>query len=77
MLIDQEGFRSVAPKFRFAGYSSTSRYLGNGLPREVPGGIAEFVPISRQTFNFHYAPFEGQPILRRLTINGEARDYIS
>ncbi|KAG7099643.1 hypothetical protein E1B28_001469 [Marasmius oreades] len=77
MLIDQEGFRSVAPRFRFAGYSNNSHPLGDGLPREVPGGIAEFVPVSRQTFDFHYAPFEGQPVLRRLTTNGEARDYIS
>ncbi|KAK1233674.1 mitochondrial thioredoxin [Marasmius sp. AFHP31] len=75
MHIDQEGFRSVVPTFRFAGYSTNPRSLGDGL--EITGGVAEFVPVSRQTFNFHYAPFEGQPILRRLTTNGEARDYIS
>uniref|UniRef100_A0A0W0FAT7 Thioredoxin domain-containing protein n=1 Tax=Moniliophthora roreri TaxID=221103 RepID=A0A0W0FAT7_MONRR len=74
MLIDQEGFRAVNPKFRFAGYSASGRALG---PDGRVEGVAEFIPVSKQTFNFHYAPFEGQPVLRRLTVDGEARDHIS
>ncbi|THV07498.1 hypothetical protein K435DRAFT_847922 [Dendrothele bispora CBS 962.96] len=76
ILIDQEGFRSVTPSFRFAGYSNNTRSLDpSGAP--VEGGVVEFMPVKRQTFNFHYGPFDGMPILRRITVNGQSRDYIS
>lgn len=68
LLIDQEGFRSVSPKFRYAGFST----------KKDPGGTVFFIPLERYIYNFHYAPFEGVPILRRVTLNGdESRDYIS
>ncbi|KAK7465429.1 hypothetical protein VKT23_005407 [Stygiomarasmius scandens] len=75
MLVDQEGFRSVTPSFRFVGYSNNTRSLDPSSP--VEGGVAEFMPLKRQTFNFHYGPFDGMPILRRITVNGQSRDYIS
>ncbi|KAK0246237.1 hypothetical protein EDD85DRAFT_966382 [Armillaria nabsnona] len=77
LLIDQEGFRAVHPSFRFVGYSPHTRSLDpqGGV---IEGGVAEFMPVKRQAFNFHYALFDGLPILRRVTVNGEeARDYIS
>ncbi|KAF9041768.1 hypothetical protein BDZ89DRAFT_906129, partial [Hymenopellis radicata] len=77
LLIDQEGFRSVHPSFRFVGYSARSRWLD---PQDgvVDGGVAEFMPKKRQTFHFHYALFDGLPILRRVTVNDdESHDYIS
>ncbi|KAJ3863016.1 hypothetical protein EV359DRAFT_82761 [Lentinula novae-zelandiae] len=76
ILIDQEGFRSITPTFRFAGYSTNTRSLDSSK-KVIEGGAAQFVPISRQTFNFHYAPFDGQPVLRRISINGSSRDHVS
>ncbi|KAJ4485794.1 hypothetical protein J3R30DRAFT_3218705, partial [Lentinula aciculospora] len=76
ILIDQEGFRSVTPTFRFAGYSTNPRSLDSS-EKVIEGGAAQFVPIARQTFNFHYAPFDGQPILRRISVNGTFRDHVS
>ncbi|KAJ3849451.1 hypothetical protein EV368DRAFT_85525 [Lentinula lateritia] len=76
ILIDQEGFRSITPTFRFAGYSTNTRSLDSSQ-KVIEGGAAQFVPISRQTFNFHYAPFDGQPVLRRISINGSSRDHVS
>ncbi|KAJ3800202.1 hypothetical protein GGU11DRAFT_774269 [Lentinula aff. detonsa] len=76
ILIDQEGFRSITPTFRFAGYSTNTRSLDSS-EKVIEGGAAQFVPISRQTFNFHYAPFDGQPVLRRISINGTSRDHVS
>ncbi|KAK0233610.1 hypothetical protein IW262DRAFT_1477146 [Armillaria fumosa] len=77
LFIDQEGFRAVHPSFRFVGYSPHTRSLDpqGGV---IEGGVAEFMPVKRQAFNFHYALFDGLPILRRVTVNGEEdRDYIS
>jgi hypothetical protein len=40
--------------------------------------VAMFMPTTKQAYRFHYAPFEGLPILRRLTINGdENHDFLS
>ncbi|KAJ3775179.1 hypothetical protein FB446DRAFT_684992 [Lentinula raphanica] len=75
ILIDQEGFRSITPTFRFAGYSTNTRSLDT--TEKLVGGAAQFVPIVRQTFNFHYAPFDGQPVLRRISVNGTSRDHVS
>ncbi|KAH7338778.1 hypothetical protein B0J17DRAFT_717223 [Rhizoctonia solani] len=41
-------------------------------------GVAEFTMKKRQGWNFHHGVAEGDPMLRRLTINGvEDRDYLS
>ncbi|KAJ8523343.1 hypothetical protein ONZ45_g207 [Pleurotus djamor] len=77
LLIDQEGFRSVHPVFELSGYST---FAGSLHPdgKDCDGGVAEFMPIQRQSFNFHYAPFDSPPILRRVTVNRrEERDYIT
>ncbi|KAF5388596.1 hypothetical protein D9757_004687 [Collybiopsis confluens] len=76
MLIDQEGFRSICPCFRFAGYSTNTRSLDPN-DKEIEGGAAHFIPVTRQTFNFHYAPFDGQPVLRRISVKGNSRDHVS
>ncbi|KAF5368355.1 hypothetical protein D9758_002222 [Tetrapyrgos nigripes] len=75
ILIDQEGFRSVSPSFRLVGYSDNTRTLDPS--GSVEGGVAEFMPLKRQTFHFHYGPFDGMPILRRITVDRQSRDYIS
>lgn len=73
--IDQEGFRAVQARFRFTGYSSRHSWDQYG---NSPDNVAQFRPISRQIFNFHYAALEALPVLRRITANGdEARDYIT
>ena len=83
LLIDQEGFRAIQPSFRLVGYSTYSRLWSHYLNPPSDGsttddGVVEFMPVKRQSFNFHYAPFDGLPTLRRITVNGnESRDYIS
>jgi hypothetical protein len=73
--IDQEGFRAVQARFRFTGYSSRHSWDQYG---NSPDNVAQFRPISRQIFSFHYAALEALPVLRRITANGdEARDYIT
>ena len=75
LLIDQEGFRAVQARFKFTGYSNRRSWhpYGNDLDN-----MAQFRPISRQMFNFHYATLEALPVLRRVAVNGdEARDYIT
>ena len=73
--IDQEGFRAVQARFRFTGYSGRHSLDHHG---DSPDKVAQFRPISRQVFNFHYATLESLPVLRRITVNGdEARDYIT
>jgi hypothetical protein len=40
--------------------------------------MAQFRPICRQAFNFHYSALEAVPVLRRITVNGDdARDYVT
>ncbi|EGN93108.1 hypothetical protein SERLA73DRAFT_64460, partial [Serpula lacrymans var. lacrymans S7.3] len=82
--IDQEGFRAIKPSFKLVGYSPRGRSLEPYSPvlgdggTDPTAGVAEFMPIKRETFVFHYATLDGAPILRRLTTGGdEARDYIS
>lgn len=77
LLIDQEGFRSVSPRLKFVGYSSSTK-LYDTQGRSVTGGVATFMPLSRQTFCFHSGPFEAPPVLRRImVIGGSTRDYIA
>lgn len=76
LLIDQEGFRSIHPSFKFVGYSDNARALDH-QGEAIDGGVAQFMPTRRQSFHFHYAMFDGLPILRRLTVNNnESRDHI-
>nr|GAT58987.1 predicted protein [Mycena chlorophos] len=77
LLIDQEGFRFVKMPLRFGGFRKHVR----GWCDAPGGGWALFRPAAggpANTFPFHYAPLEGLPVLRRLTVNNdESRDYIS
>ena len=81
--IDQEGFRSIQPSFRLVGYSSKFRYSAQPVVTQSHGTVAsdgalEFMPVKRQSFLFHHAPFDSPPILRRITVNGDgSRDYIA
>ena len=74
MLIDQEGFRGVLARFKFSGFNNKQSLA----PAGDTYGVAHFRPIYRQSFFFHYAPIDGLPVLRRITLNGdETRDYCS
>ncbi|KAG0707442.1 hypothetical protein DFH29DRAFT_895773 [Suillus ampliporus] len=80
--IDQEGFRAIRPMMRLMGYSPRSRsllpYGERGVSSDVTGGVAEFMPVKRESFAFHYATLDGPPMLRRVTVGGdESRDYLS
>ncbi|KAK2466932.1 hypothetical protein APHAL10511_001190 [Amanita phalloides] len=72
--VDQEGFRSVSPSFKFVGCSK--RVFDD--KRQRAENMAQFIPFYQQTFHFHYAPLDGLPVLRRICVNdNETRDYIS
>lgn len=74
-LVDQEGFRAAQPNFRFA---SIARLRSSQHSRSPDTVMAQFRPIIRQAFHFHYAPFESLPVLRRVTVNDdETHDYVS
>jgi hypothetical protein len=83
LLIDQEGFRAIQPSLKLMGYSTHSRFWSHhpnshSEDSVLGDSLIEFMPAKRQSFNFHYAPFDGLPTLRRITVNGdETRDYIS
>ena len=82
--IDQEGFRSIRPKFFLASVT-------NGLPHPYNGSlsthwktdplfttIAEFLPVSRVPHYFHHATLDRAPTLNRIVVDGdETRDYIT
>ncbi|KAB5593200.1 hypothetical protein CTheo_3363 [Ceratobasidium theobromae] len=41
-------------------------------------GVAEFTMKRKQSWNFHHGIVDGEPVLRRMTVNGvEDRDYLS
>ena len=41
-------------------------------------GMAEFMPIKRESFVFHHSTLDAPPLVRRLSVNGdESRDYLS
>lgn len=41
-------------------------------------GMAEFMPMKRESFVFHHATFDSPPLMRRLSVNGdETRDFLS
>lgn len=73
LLIDQEGFRSVQPSFKYSGI-----FHNRVCPKDTDSLVVEFKPITRQIYHFHYAPFDGLPLLRRVTVNGEQKqDFVS
>ncbi|KAF4612270.1 hypothetical protein D9613_004275 [Agrocybe pediades] len=79
-LIDQEGFRAAQPSFKYTGVTRV-RPPQQGSSKATDGEfitMAQFRPINRQSFHFHYAPFETCPNLRRLTVDfDENYDYLS
>lgn len=80
--IDQQGFRAIRPMMRLMGYSPRSRsllpYGERSISSDVSGGVAEFMPVKRESFAFHHAALDGSPMLRRITVGGdESRDYLS
>lgn len=80
LLIDQEGFRSIQPAFHLVGYSGplASEPSPMSLSQHLTSARADFMPTRRQSFIFHHATLDTPPVLRRLTLNGDAsRDYTS
>ncbi|KAF7968131.1 hypothetical protein HWV62_31803 [Athelia sp. TMB] len=83
--IDQEGFRAVDAHFRLAGWSEHTRSLypferdnTDADTASFHAGVADFVPVMRQTFVFHHSALDTPPILRRISVNkDETREYIS
>ena len=74
-LVDQEGFRAAQPNFKFARIARLRSSQHSKSPDTV---MAQFRPIIRQAFHFHYAPFESPPVLRRVTVDDdETHDYVS
>ncbi|KAF8910177.1 hypothetical protein CPB84DRAFT_1645979, partial [Gymnopilus junonius] len=74
-LIDQEGFRSARPSFKFTGVARLRSVHGTKAPGAL---MAQFRPITREVFHFHYAPFETPPVLRRVTVDfDEMHDYLT
>lgn len=70
LLIDQEGFRSAIPSFKYSGV--------NRSKHDATTCTVTFKAASKHGYNFHYNPFDSLPILRRVTIHGEeSKDYIS
>lgn len=80
IMIDQEGFRMVKPVFKLAGYAPprTKESEAVSLGAHLVSATADFMPVQRKSFAFHYSELETPPVLRRLTLNGdESRDYLS
>ena len=81
--IDQEGFRAVRPSMQLVGYSPRTRSLhpyeaAENAGSDVTAGVAEFMPMKRESFVFHYATLDSPPTLRMVSVAGdESRDYIS
>jgi hypothetical protein len=73
IMIDQEGFRTIKPNFKLAGYAPRSEV---GI--HLVSATADFMPSQRKSFSFHHSELETPPVLRRLVLNGdESRDYLS
>ncbi|KAH7886078.1 hypothetical protein F5I97DRAFT_1808890 [Phlebopus sp. FC_14] len=81
--IDQEGFRAVKHSMQLMGYSPRSRSLQpygaiEDDDSDSTAGVAEFMPIKREVFAFHYATLDGPPTLRMVSLGGdESRDFVS
>jgi len=79
-MIDQEGFRMIKPGFKLAGYAppSTTGSEAISLGAHLVSATADFMPLQRQSFAFHYSELDTPPVLRRLMLNGdESHDYLS
>ncbi len=80
IMIDQEGFRMIKPGFKLAGYAppSTTGSEAISLGAHLVSATADFMPLQRQSFAFHYSELDTPPVLRRLMLNGdESHDYLS
>jgi hypothetical protein len=80
IMIDQEGFRTIKPIFKLAGYapSSTMESEVVSLGVHLVSATADFMPFQRKSFAFHYSELDTPPVLRRLMLNGDgSRDYLS
>ena len=80
VMIDQEGFRMIRPVFKLAGYSCPttmeSEFISLGV--HLVSGTADFMPLQRRSFAFHYSTLDTPPVLRRLMVNGDgSHDYLS
>ena len=79
-MIDQEGFRMIKPVFKLAGYAPprTKESEAVSLAAHLVSATADFMPMQRKSFAFHYSELDTPPVLRRLLLNGdESRDYLS
>ncbi len=80
VMIDQEGFRMIKPVFKLAGYAppSTTESEAVFLVAHLVSATADFMPLQRRSFAFHYSELDTPPVLRRLILNGdEFQDYLS
>jgi hypothetical protein len=79
-MIDQEGFRMIKPVFKLAGYAPTRTKESEtvSLGAHLVSATADFMPVQRKSFAFHYSELDTPPVLRRLMLNGdESHDYLS
>ena len=68
------GSTSVKQVSGLVGQASTD----SDLVVNLDGGMAEFMPLMRESFVFHHSALDTPPSLRRLSVNGdESRDYLS
>lgn len=80
IMVDQEGFRMIKPVFKLAGYAPprTKENEAVSLGAHLVSATADFMPVQRKSFAFHYSELDTPPVLRRLMFNGdESRDYLS
>jgi hypothetical protein len=80
IMIDQEGFRMIKPVFRYAGYSRPTMMESDIIPLGVHlvSATADFMPLQRKSFAFHYSALDTPPVLRRLMVNGDgSNDHLS
>lgn len=79
LCIDQEGFRTARPCFGLTSFSNdSSDALSIGTNNIHTVATAEFRPLSKELYLFHYGAFDPPPILRRLTMAAnESKDFIS
>ncbi|KAN0125025.1 hypothetical protein V8E52_001577 [Russula decolorans] len=80
VMIDQEGFRMIKPVFKLAGYvpPRTKESEAVSLGAHLVSATADFMPVQRKSFAFHYSELDTPPVLRRLMLNrDESRDYLS
>jgi hypothetical protein len=80
VMIDQEGFRTIKPVFKLAGYAPPSTMESEvvSLGVHFVSATADFMPLQRKSFAFHYSELDTPPVLRRLMLNDDgSRDYLS